>query len=449
MCKLGTVKGKEYVLVITDYLTRFVVAVPVKNKKASTIAREMMKSWIAYFGWPESIITDKGTEFKGIFAELVSMYNTVHKTTTGYKPSSNGVVERFNKTMVEMLTKKLDGTTSLCWEDVVPIIVNQYNVTRHTTTGHSPFFLMLGYHPKTQLDYWIRESEHEDTEKWRREGAIEMWKALNEAKENILRKHKADKKREEEKFNMVELVVGSYVWCAKHNYTDKERGRVRKLRQKFTGPWEIIGRIGKTQYRIRKCYSTDEEVKDMEKKEKEVHVSELRNFVPRPEWMTKYLGAEEYKKTWKEGIAKNEEESSFSESESDSEVGENVDSGVNREVSEEESSGELVVEDNEKVDTGYNEKEEAEMDTEVRSRLPQGVVGERVEVRFKVSTKSGKQVYQWFVGTIVRVKRGVRKQVFVEFDQDQDPSVWVPLEVGEIRCSPYSEKEVVPEGIDE
>jgi hypothetical protein len=45
--------GKENVLVMTDVFTKFALAVPAKDKKASTVAKELVKEWFQKYGTPE------------------------------------------------------------------------------------------------------------------------------------------------------------------------------------------------------------------------------------------------------------------------------------------------------------------------------------------------------------------------------------------------------------
>ena len=77
-----------------------------------------MNKIILYNGRPKIIITDRGTNFTSrLLNNLCKELRTKHKTTTAYHPQTNGMTERFNKTVVEMIRKYIgDGYKQ--WEEV-------------------------------------------------------------------------------------------------------------------------------------------------------------------------------------------------------------------------------------------------------------------------------------------------------------------------------------------
>ena len=65
--------NNEAVLVITDRATRFCVAVPIREKTAECIAKAFVQNWIRIFAIPECILTDGGSEFKGVWNEILKL----------------------------------------------------------------------------------------------------------------------------------------------------------------------------------------------------------------------------------------------------------------------------------------------------------------------------------------------------------------------------------------
>ena len=64
--------SNRYIVTIMDVYSRYLIATPVRNHKASTISRCLYESVIAYFGTPRSILSDRGTEFTSIIWESLT-----------------------------------------------------------------------------------------------------------------------------------------------------------------------------------------------------------------------------------------------------------------------------------------------------------------------------------------------------------------------------------------
>lgn len=93
-----------YAMTIIDHYTKFVVAVPVKDLMAKTTANVFWKNFLLPYGWPEKILTDQGSAFESqLFHELCSLHNCQKNRTTAYHPQGNGLCEKMNQTVIEML----------------------------------------------------------------------------------------------------------------------------------------------------------------------------------------------------------------------------------------------------------------------------------------------------------------------------------------------------------
>ena len=90
--------GNSYLLVLGDYFTRCMEAYPIPDQQAETVARKLVNEFISRFGVPLEIHSDQGRNFESeLFQHVCSELGITKTRTTPYRPSSNGLVERFNR----------------------------------------------------------------------------------------------------------------------------------------------------------------------------------------------------------------------------------------------------------------------------------------------------------------------------------------------------------------
>ena len=144
--------GQEHILMITDHFTRYAQAFPTRNQLAKTTARVLFDQFIVHYGFPARIHSDQGRNFESaVIKELCSIAGVQKSRTTPYHPMGNGMVERFNQTLLNMLGTLQDDQKQ-DWKSYVAPLVHAYNSTKHDSTGYSPFFLMFGRHPRLAVD---------------------------------------------------------------------------------------------------------------------------------------------------------------------------------------------------------------------------------------------------------------------------------------------------------
>ena len=135
--------GNTYLIVVCDYFTKWAEAYPVSNHTALTVADKLVTEFISRFGVPLEIHTDQGREFESIFFSRLCELLQINKTRTApYRPQSDGLVERFNRTLLQMLTMYINKNHS-DWDEQVPFLLMAYRSTMHESTGCSPNLLML------------------------------------------------------------------------------------------------------------------------------------------------------------------------------------------------------------------------------------------------------------------------------------------------------------------
>ncbi|CAG2251645.1 unnamed protein product [Mytilus edulis] len=145
-------KGNKYILVISDYYTKWTESHPMPNMEATTVANILMTEVISRFGVPTIIHSDQGSQFEShLFKEMCKLLQIEKTRTTPYHPKSDGMVERFNKTLATMLTGYVNEYHSN-WDVLLPYVMMAYRSSQHETTGYTPNRLMLGREVSTPLD---------------------------------------------------------------------------------------------------------------------------------------------------------------------------------------------------------------------------------------------------------------------------------------------------------
>ena len=85
----------RYCVAIVDRFTRWPEAIPMLGSEATTIARASIGTWIARYGVPLRITTDRGRQFESkLFNELARLIGATHLRTSAYHLAANGMVER-------------------------------------------------------------------------------------------------------------------------------------------------------------------------------------------------------------------------------------------------------------------------------------------------------------------------------------------------------------------
>ena len=259
--------GKRFVLVICDYATRFPEAIPMRSVDAVHVAEELLV-FCSRFGVPQEILTNQGANFTSkLLTELYRMLHVHPIRTTPYHPQTDGLVERFNKTLKSML-RKAAISEGKDWDKMVPYLLFAYREVEQVSTGFSPFELVYGWPVRGPLDVLKEAWEtKEDTEESVVSYILTIQERLHKMREMVadnLEKAQQEQKRwYDQKARSQELSTGDKVLVLLPTES-------KKLFARWQGPYKVVKKIGKVNYQV--------ELTGIRKPKRIFHVNLLRPY---------------------------------------------------------------------------------------------------------------------------------------------------------------------------
>ncbi len=192
--------GHRYILVISDYATLYPEAFPLRTITTPKIVHSLVQLF-SRVGIPEEILMDQGTNFTSrLMGQLNRQLGITAIRTSPYHPQTDGLVERFNQTLKNML-RKFVADTGRDWDKWLPFVLFAYREVPQASTGFSPFELLYGWQVQGPLDLLRKSWEEGSAAKTEERGIVqyvlEMRDRLEQyreqARENLQRNQQAQK----------------------------------------------------------------------------------------------------------------------------------------------------------------------------------------------------------------------------------------------------------------
>ena len=259
--------GNRYVLVICDYATRYPEAIPLRHIDAEHVAEELVTVF-ARVGVPREILTDQGSNFTSqLLREVYNLLQVHAIRTSPYHPQTDGLVERFNQTLKQML-RKAATEEGKDWDKLLPYLLFAYREVPQASTGFSPFELLYGRQVRGPLDV-LKESWEAD--KRSSESVVSYVLSVQEklAKmsalvgENLEKVQQNQKKWYDRHARDREFQPGELVLVLLPSSTSK-------LQAQWQGPYPVVRRTGAVNYEVNMF--------DTRKRRRVFHVNMLRKW---------------------------------------------------------------------------------------------------------------------------------------------------------------------------
>jgi hypothetical protein len=262
-----TARGNRYILVIQDYFTKWPEAIPLRDQKASTIASAFVQLVVCRHSSPRRVITDQGANFMSQFMDSVlSLTGVRHDFATPYHQQTNGLVERFNRTLLAILNGFISENQEN-WDTILPLVLAAYRQTAHSSTGISPFFCLYGYEPRKLVD-WEWQSRFADIPK-HADLLLDMKRARKIALDNIKKAQEVYKRNYDGKHKDVSFAAGDVVLL----FTPVSTGSSAKFVRPWKGPYRVTSFEGVNARIVHVNNPSDQQF---------VHVQRLKHFLGDP-----------------------------------------------------------------------------------------------------------------------------------------------------------------------
>lgn len=243
--------GNRWVIVCVDHLTRYCETAALPSATAKDVSIFLLFQVILRHGPPRIVISDRGRQFTAdVVEETLRLCSSSFRHSTPYHPQTNGLVERTNRTLANMLSMYIDSAHKN-WDTILPFITYAFNTARHETTGYSPFFLLYARPPRYNLDTMLPYSAHHS------EPINEILCRAEEARRlarlRTVTSQDRSKIRYDDRHRHVHFNPGDQVWL----WTPlRKRGLYQKFLAHYVGPYVILERLSEVNYRIARLTST-------------------------------------------------------------------------------------------------------------------------------------------------------------------------------------------------
>ena len=245
-----TPRGNVNILMMVDQFTKWVECIPLPTQTAEETARAAVDHFFSRFGYPFQVFSDQGRNFESkLFAELCRVLHIHKARTTPYRPSSNGQVERYNRTLMDAV-RCFIGKSQDQWDIHLQQIAGALRASVNRQTGFTANKLMLGREVNTPAYLMLPQvsERKDDVEGFVAELVESIQKAHEVARSNLRTATKRMKRNYDLRILQRTYAVKDPVYIL-----DKAsvKGECKKLGIVWKGPGIIVTKLSAYLYRVK------------------------------------------------------------------------------------------------------------------------------------------------------------------------------------------------------
>ena len=249
-------EGNRYHLIACDVMTSFSVSEPTPEQNATVFAGALMKIFLR-FGFSHTIVVDKDSKFRGVFADTAKLLNiNLHVLSGGNHDAM--IVERVNRLLNASLTIFCTerGTVRVS-ESGILMSLYAWNSAPVAGTDISRSLVVTGREFHFPIDFSAHEhlrltSSPARVESFAGEQA-QLLKACRAVAAELVRHHRAYHREFINSRRPLPHIYspGDLVFSRRSVKSDRSRGIVGKVRNPYTGTWEVVRKLHGSSYELK------------------------------------------------------------------------------------------------------------------------------------------------------------------------------------------------------
>jgi hypothetical protein len=244
--QLPVSNGYTSIFVVVDRLTKMAHFIPTHDEiDAEGTVALFMNRIVTLHGLPDDIVSDRGSVFTAQFTRaFMEALNVTQNLSTAYHPQSDGQTERTNATLEQYL-RCYSNYHQDNWSSLLPLAEFCYNNTVHSSTNHTPFYALYGYHPRFNV--------HIPRVKKNTPEAEHRLAVLKQVQEDLqfyvgLAQESQAKFHDRHALPAPNFVPGDKVWLVrKHIRTTRPSDKLDSYK---LGPFKILAAVGTRAFRL-------------------------------------------------------------------------------------------------------------------------------------------------------------------------------------------------------